>query len=306
MYNFSKWLVILMLLAFSGCRQVPPDVREVDFSDPFVPGQKVQDGPDRRPIRAAVSAILSPKETFHSYEEIFQYISGELDMPIEFQQRRTYQEVNDLLESGEIDFAFICSGAYIGLDPAKQVELMVVPVSHGEPLYQAYIIVPENSSANSLYDLRGKRFAYTDPISNTGHLYALYRLYESDHDPASFFGSTMFTHGHDVSIQMVGRGLVDGATIDGLVYDYLAEKEPSRVAGIRIIEKSAYFGIPPIVSSSRLDEDLRQRIKDLFLHMHLDPEGASLINSLLIDKFVEGKDSDYNSIRHMKAVLEEN
>jgi hypothetical protein len=38
---------------------------------------------------------------------------------------------------------------------------------------------------------------------------------------------------HDISIQMVSRNLVDAASIDGLIFDYLEIFQPDKVRNIR-------------------------------------------------------------------------
>jgi phosphonate transport system substrate-binding protein len=293
-------LAIFALTIIFGCNQTPRNVKEIDFNNTAPLESSATDLDKGRKLRVAVSAILSPKETYNSYTDIFKYLSSRIGRDIEFHQRKTYQEVNQMLESGQLDFAFICSGAYIDLTPEKGVELLCVPITQGKPLYQAYVIVPANSSAKKFEDLKGSSFAFTDPLSNTGYLYVLYRLSQLNQTVDGFFSSTLFTNGHDISIQMVAKGLLDGATIDGLVYDYLSTKDPQRVNGIRIIEKSQYFGIPPIVISSHLDPELKSRIQDVFLNIHKDPQGKKLIKSLLIDRFEIGNDSNYNEIREMR------
>jgi phosphonate transport system substrate-binding protein len=278
-------------------------VKVIDFDNIAPLESPISDSIKGRKLRVAVSAILSPRETYNSYTDIFRYLSSKIGREIEFHQRKTYKEVNHMLEEGQLDFAFICSGAYIELSIDRGVELLCVPIIKGKSFYQAYIIVPANSSAKKLEDLQNSSFAFTDPLSNTGYLYVLHRLDQIERNADNFFSSTLFTNGHDISIQMVAKGLLDGATIDGLVYDFLSSKDPQRVSSIRIIEKSQYFGIPPIVISSHLDPELKSRIQDVFLNIHKDPQGKKLLKTLLIDRFVIGNDSNYNEIREIRKSI---
>ena len=68
---------------------------------------------DENKIRVAVSAMVSPKSTFKYYKEILDYIGKKLGKEVELVQRKSYHEVNKLLENKEIDFAFVCSGPYV-------------------------------------------------------------------------------------------------------------------------------------------------------------------------------------------------
>ena len=295
-------LIIVIIILGSACNRKP---REVIVIDPNNTARQdsVEADTIYNPLKVAVSAILSPKETYESYEEIFRFISDEMGYPIEFHQRKTYAEINQKLEDKFLDFAFICTGAYVELDTTKGVELLAVPVSAGRPYYNAYIIVSEAFAAESFEDLRGSRFAFTDPLSNTGYLYALHRLKEFNETTESFFESTMFSYGHDISIQLVAKGVVDAASINQLIFDYIKVYHPERIEGVRIIEVSPDYGNPPVVISQRLKGEKREQLKQLLLSMHNNTEASSILDDLLIDRFIEAEDDDYNSVREMKQGL---
>jgi len=74
---------------------------------------------------------------------------------------------------------------------------LVVPVAHGEPVYYSYIIVPKDSPAKTFEDLKGTRFAFSDPQSNTGKLVPTYMLAIRNETPDSFFSTYVFTYAHD-------------------------------------------------------------------------------------------------------------
>ena len=177
-------------------------------------------------FHVAVAAMLSAQRTFESHQALLDYLGEYLQMPITFKQRRTYEEVNVLLERGQLELAFICTGAYIALKERAPVEIMGVPVIDGKKTYQSYIIVPADSPIQDIAELREKRFAFTDPLSNTGKLYTTYLLAQIGTTPDAFFASFTYTNSHDNSIQAVAQHNVGGASVDSLVYDQLARDAP--------------------------------------------------------------------------------
>ena len=303
MRRFPIICCIVIVTLITSCGHRPSNVIVIDPEPGISRGDAEMLDASKRHLKVAVSAILSPRETFSLYEDLFAYIGESLGMPVEFHQRPTYQEINEMLEQGQLDFAFICSGAYIDLDQEKGVQLLAVPVTGGRTVYQAYIIVPASSPVQTFLELRNSNFAYTDPMSNTGYLYVLYRLKELNETKDEFFASTMFTYGHDISIQMVGRGIVDGASVNQLVFDYLKEKHPQRVQDVRIIEVSESYGLPPVVVSNRMAGETRERLLQLFLHMHEDEQVREILQDLRIEKFLEGRDEDYHTIRYMRDMV---
>jgi len=121
--------------------------------------------------------------------------------------------------------------------------------------------------------------------------------------PKDFFQDILYTYAHDNSIQAVKRQLVDGAYVDSLVFDQLKKNNPSRVSGLIIIDRSPPFGIPPIVMHPDMDPNLKRKIQETMLYMDLNRKGKELLSFAGIDRFVIGRDKDYDSIREMKLNL---
>lgn len=307
MYLFIKNILSLIILSLclliTSCNFNEQDPLIIDFTKTLNHENQLTHLDSLHPIHVAVGAMISPKETFSYYEELFDYISKKTNRSLQFKQRKTYKEVNDMLTKNEVDFAFICSGAYVDID--KDVDLLVAPVCENKPYYQAYILAHKDSDIETFKDFRNKTFAYTDPLSNTGKLYAEKRIKELNTTNESFFSKTLYSHAHDVSIQLVSKKMVDGATIDGLIYEYLKKTTPDKVVNIKVIEKSEYYGMPPIVTSKIIDNATKENFKEILLNMHSDTAGLRILNKLMIDRFEIVGDTIYNSIRDMQQFVKE-
>jgi phosphonate transport system substrate-binding protein len=254
-------------------------------------------------LRIAVGAIISPAESLTFYEDIFDYIGEKLGLGVEMVLRKTYTEVNFLLKEGQIDAAFVCSRPYVEGQRDFGMELLCVPVCFGKTEYYSYFIVHKNSSIQKLEDLRGKVFAFSDPLSNTGMLIPAYTLAQMAETPDSFFRRYIFTYSHDNSIRSVAEKFVDGAAVDSLIWEYLNTKGKEWLTQTRIIYRSEPCGIPPLVVSPDIDSGLKEELRSAFLNMHNDPRGREILKSVLIDRFTEIEDSAYDSIREMEAFM---
>jgi len=247
-------------------------------------------------INVAISTMISPQKTFYLYENLLRYIEKRLGIQIILKQRKSYQEVNDLLEEGKLDFAYVCSGAYVVAKRKFPIKILAAPQMNHKTYYQAYIIVNKKSRYKTFDDLKGKSFAFSDPLSNTGYKYVLKLLKERYTNVDEFFSKTIFTYAHDYSIQAVARGLVDGATVDGLVFDYLRTNDPGKVKNVKIIQKSQNFGIPPFVYAPNSDPVLIKKIQNILLNMDKNKEGEEILKKLQIEKFVMVKPDIYKSL----------
>lgn len=254
-------------------------------------------------LRIAISAVISPRETFVLYKDLLNHISEKLEMRVQLVQRETYAEVNNLIRDNQLELAFVCSGAYVDGHDQFGMELLVAPVAYGQSVHYSYIIVPATSPTGRLEELRGKRFAFTDPMSNTGKLAPTYMLARLQETPESFFSGVIFTNSHDRSIEMVAGSLVDGASVNSLIWEYLNSKNLWLTSRTRIIKKSEPYGIPPVVVPKGLDPGLKEKLRAVFLNLHKEEAGRRILARLKIERFVAIEDSRYDSIRKMQRLV---
>jgi phosphonate transport system substrate-binding protein len=257
------------------------------------------------PLRLAVAAIISPQGTVESYGELADYLSQKLDRPVELVQRRTYAEVNELIATDQIELAFVCTSAYLEGSARLEMNLLVAPEINGESVYHSALIVHRNSTANSMADLRGSVFAFTDPMSFTGRSYPTYLVHQLEETPESFFRRTIFTYSHDRAIHAVADGVADGAAVDSIVLDYALQREPALAETIRVIHRSPPFGIPPVVSPPGLPIRQAVLLQEILLTMHEDEIGQLVLDHLGIDRFVKVDDHIYDEARLLVRQIED-
>lgn len=251
------------------------------------------------PLRVSVAAVISPQGTAESYQPLLDYLGESLDRPVELVQRRTYQETNDLIESGAVDVAFVCTSAYITGHDNFGMALLAGPEVRGETVYYSILIVPKDSAAASIGDLEGKVFAFTDPMSYSGRVYPTYLVQQLGQTPGTFFARTFFTYSHDDAIYSVADGVVDGAAVDSLVFDFVLERDPLLAERIRVIHRSPPFGIPPVVVSPTMRPQQRAVLQQALLNMNHNSGGTKALQALGLERFVLIDDSAYDSARQI-------
>ncbi len=252
------------------------------------------------PLRVAIAAIISPQGTAESYAPLLDYLGTSLSRPIELVQRRTYAEVNNLIEQGEVDLAFVCTKAYVIGHRDFGMELLAAPQMGGETVYHSVLIVPAESPTQSMADLRGLVFAFTDPLSFTGRTYSTYLVQRLGETPATFFERTFYTYSHDDAIRAVAEGLADGAGVDSLVYEFALTREPELGQRTRIIHRSPPFGMPPVVVNPSIRPQLRAQLQEILLQMDDDPQGRAALAVAGFDRFALVEDGVYDSVRELE------
>lgn len=295
----KKVLLVIVMLLLASCSSIPQTevAGTVDLNN--LQPLPTPEGHEAIPLRMAVAAVISPKGTLESYAPFLDYLEKKLNRPIVLVQRRTYMEVNDLIERGEVDLAFVCTSAYVVGKSDFGMQLLVAPQVNGETVYRSVLIVPTDSTAQDMANLKGKVFAFTDPISLTGRAYPTSLVQQLGSTPEEFFGRTFFTYSHDEAIYAVANHLADGAGVDILIYDYLLVRDPSIAQKTRIIHTSPPFGIPPVVISPDVRPQVAAELQALLLEMSNNSQGQAALKSIGVDRFVLIEDSAYESVRSL-------
>lgn len=294
----NHWLFCLLLFLCTACGAAhAAPLPHVDLTQrsplPAVADTEIV------PLRIAVAAIISPQGTTESYTEFANYLGEALGRPVELVQRRTYAEVNALVAADAVDLAFVCTNAYVDGHDRFGMELLAAPQIQGEAVYYSDLIVPATSTAQTLADLRGKTFAFTDPMSFSGRVYPTYLVQQLGATPETFFRRTFFTYSHDRAIEAVAAGVADGAAVDSLVLDYALTRKPALREYLRVIHRSPAFGIPPVVTPPGLPPRQKRQLQDLLLTMDQDPVGRVVLAHLGIDRFQPMADQAYATVRQL-------
>jgi phosphonate transport system substrate-binding protein len=254
------------------------------------------------PIRFGLTAVVLT-ENLRFLDKWSQYLERKMGRKVEFVLRKSYREVMDLLDSGGIEFAWICGYPYVQTREPESVKLLVVPIYRGEPRYYSYIIVHHESPYKRFRELRGKSFAFSDPDSNSGFLYPLALMADEGEKPETFFRRTFFTFNHAETIQAVSEQFADGGAVDSYIWEYLAIFRPDITEKTRIIKKSPSFGFPPIVSRLGTNTNTVNLMKITLENMNKDLAGKELLERLKLDGFAHQSDSLFNDIRAMANVV---
>ena len=222
---------------------------------------------EETPLRFAITPVI-PEKFLEINLDMTNYIAGKVGRSIVVVQRRSYQEIVELMERGEADMAFIGGVTYVLGHDKSGMELLVAPIIYeGSENYYSYVIVRDENQAKGLPDLRGKRYAFTDSLSTSGKLLPTYLLARVSETPETFFKKYIYTYSHAASIEAVRVGLVDGASIDSYIWEFYEYTDPKFISGLKIIQKDEVKGTTPIVVRRGLEPDLKERLRRAFLEM---------------------------------------
>jgi len=228
-----------------------------------------------------------------------QYLSPRLGCEVAFAARDSYQAIEDMLASGHVDAAWVCGYPYVQHE--AQWRLLAIPLYHGHPRYQSYLIRPKTVGEPTIRgwtDLRGKVFAYSDPLSNSGWLVAQEQLARAGIGPHDL-RRTFYAHGHRNVAEAVAAQLADAGSIDGYIWETMRAQRMSAALETEVVWKSPWHGFPPIVAPQSAMNPVIEALQRVLLAMPQDAEGRALLQALNLTGFMAGDPSVFDSIRKL-------
>ena len=277
---------ILLIVLMGGCRSRNTD-SYIDFKKTVpLSSARTENDAEQRPLLIGLATVLSPQETIAQYRQIAEYVAQMTGRKSVLVQRKTYEEINILLANGDVDVAFMSTGAYSSYRGMNEIELLVMAEYGGTTLYTAEVIVHRDSEYQSIADLQGKIFAFTDPLSYSGHMVMEDYLRKRRALPETYFKRYFYTYSHDKSLWAVANRAADAASLDSQILEYAKERTPGIFAKVRIIATMGSAPTGPIAIRKNMSPEQKGLLRNVFLSMDQNPAVAEAMKKLMIDRFV--------------------
>lgn len=274
----------------------------------IIPGEQL--GTAERPIVIAFVPSQETQKVLTSGDKIAAYLEGQLGLRFKAEVPSSYAATIEGMCSGLVDVAFLAPLSYVLAKDKQCAELLLTSVRGGQATFQGQIRVRTDSGINDICDLRGKRFAFSDPVSTSGSMYPQL-LFKEKCGMASteeFFSDVLFAGGHDKAMIALYQGQVDGAAsfIDART------DVPSSAVNLfpdiaQVTKRVAITGdIPGDTVSVRpgLSADLKARIRDALLAYMETEEGKETFFGLYsIEGFAIIEDEKYDVLREGAALV---
>ena len=200
----------------------------------------------------------------------------------------------------EADVAFMCAPSFIWLRDLQPppVELLgVLPVfdddrNQGKPIYFCDVVLRNDAPIHAFSELEGGSWAYNDACSLSGYYSLLDKLAQSGADEG-FFDNILCSGSHLNSIEAVLSGEADAAAIDSNVLRIRFREAPDLRYKLRVIESWGPYPIQPVVVSTVLNPELKQRLRAAFLATEQDQQTRRTLKQFGLSRFVAADLEDY-------------
>lgn len=262
------------------------------------------------PIKQEISMGFVPSQTTSVVQTnatlLADYLSKKTGYKVTSTVLTSYAAVTEGMTSGNVDIGWVGPLDYVIAHQKNGAEAVTKSVRRGLPSYKAFIIVNANSNISSVKDLKGKKFAFGDPLSTSSNLYPRAAMKAAGLDPDHDVQGVNISNQTQIAVA-VCQGTVDA----GAIYDDARSNAGADTScpGIMSKTKVIYTTDPPIPGDPQmirhnLNPDQKKKLKDAMIAMGSDPTIQPALKALYtIDSLVPAQDSDYDDLRKVvKAV----
>lgn len=259
-------------------------------------------GTPGNPIKMALVPSLDTRKLVISGQKLAELLKKETGLTFKVSVPTSYAAVVSAMGAGTVDVGWLSPLPYVIAHDQYGVKVILRTVRNKSDKYWSFIIARTDTGINKLEDLKGKRFAYGDPVSTSGCLYARELVRSKGEDPDKFFSNVIFAGAHDKVVMAVYNKQVDAGAIYGGVVSDAREKVVGTIKDVmaktKVIAKSAEIPNDTVSVRKDLPPALVKKITDGLMKVAESDEGRIAIMTVYgIDGFVPAKDADYDSVR---------
>jgi len=264
-------------------------------------------GPTSQPssIRMAFVPSGETQTILTNAEKLVKMMEEKTGYKIEASVPTSYAAVVEAIGANKVDVAWLAPFSYVLAHDRYGAEVVLTVARFGSTTYRGQIIVRADSGIKTLADLKGKRFAYVDAASTSGHLYPKTMIKAAGYDPDRFFIQTIFAGGHDKVVIAVYRGQVDGGAVFDDARTLVVKTLPDIKDQVVVIGKTSPIPNDTVAVRKGLSNDVVTKLTQALVEISQTDEGKKVLKDLYgVEGLVPAKDSDYDSIRNVATSLD--
>lgn len=217
----------------------------------------------------------------------------ELNQSVDIELRifKTYEEANDALVDGSVDFVRFGPASYVlAKERNEDIELLVMEEVKGKKRFSGLIVVQKDSPVQSLGDLRGASFAFGDNTSTIGR-YLSQAVLVDEHIYATDLSKFEYLDRHDRVFKAVEVGDFTAGALKDSTF-----KKMNKEGQLRVL--SSFDNVTkPWIARAGLDGDVYSAIKSGLINL----QDEAVLSIFKASAFVPTSDSEYSFVREGMA-----
>ncbi|MCA9670288.1 MAG: phosphate/phosphite/phosphonate ABC transporter substrate-binding protein, partial [Myxococcales bacterium] len=233
-------------------------------------------------IKIGVTPYLPRAVLQRSIAPLLAYLERRVHRRFELVVSDSYTQMMDALVKGQVDVADLTAYPFLltqQRDP--KIQPLATAVTESSKTYESYLVVPRESKAERIGDVRGKRICYVDSTSTSGYLMPRVMVRAAGFDPDRFFGSVQFSGNHYRALRDLLAARCDVAAVTSGAY-VSARRQHIPIANVRILKISQPIPHGVFCAGSHVPRAVARRIRAALLGFDVQRElGRKVLSDTL-------------------------
>jgi phosphonate transport system substrate-binding protein len=240
------------------------------------------------------------------YEHIGALIGEKIGCPVRIFVTTSYNAEIEAMRADKLDIGEFGPLAYVFAHKLAKADAVAgFGNAQGKPnTYTANIATYRGSDIKTLADIRGHSFAFSDPVSTSGHLFPAYGLLEAGLDPNRDI-KAFYAGSHTASFEALYNHKVDAGELNSEQLEAAKERGHYHEGDFVFLWQSDAIPTDPIAIRRNLPEDFKRRLTEVLQNLDLAPLGDDERRPIGMSsaRLVPRTDAAYDGIRDRVNIL---
>jgi phosphonate transport system substrate-binding protein len=246
-------------------------------------------------LRMSMIPTTDPGKVIRESQPLVAYLEREVGAKIDLSVPINYAAVVEAIANDQVDIAYL--GGFTYVQASKRSSVVPLVQRERDTHFHSLFITHTESGINSLGDLKGRRFAFGDVNSTSGHLMPEYFMREA-HVDEEVISKAIYSGGHDATALAVANRKVDAGALDETVYQKMVADGKLDAKQVKVFYTTPPFFDYVWVARKTLDPSTALSFSSAMLKLHAsDATQKAILELLNATSYVRAVDGDYDKLR---------
>jgi phosphonate transport system substrate-binding protein len=242
-----------------------------------------------------------------SYKKVGELIGDKLGCKVEVFVATSYNAEIEAMRNGKLEIGeFGPLGYVLAHQVAKAEAVAAFGTTDGKPdTYWASIVTYPGSGIETVEEIKGRSFAFSDPDSTSGHLFPAYGLRKAGLDPDKDIRA-IYAGSHTSSFEALYNHKVDAGELNSEQLESAKQRGHYKDGDLVFLWKSDPIPTDPFAVRAELPADFKKRVVEVLQNLDLaalDPADRKIMVGAGITRLVPQTDDAYGGIRDLVKTL---
>jgi phosphonate transport system substrate-binding protein len=263
--------------------------------------------PNGGTVRFGVEPYDTAARLVPIYQKVGELIGDKLGCKVEVFVATSYNAEIEAMRNGKLEIGeFGPLGYVLAHQVAKAEAVAAFGTADGKPdTYWASIVTYPGSGINTVAEIKGHSFAFSDPASTSGHLFPAYGLRKAGLDPDKDVRG-IFAGSHTSSFEALYNHKVDAGELNSEQLESAKQRGHYKDGDLVFLWKSDPIPTDPFVVRGDLPAEFKKRVIVVLQSLDLsalDPADRKIMVGAGVARLVPQTDGAYDGIRDLVKTL---